>query len=275
MWHKWIQYSNQPSWILDPCIFLTYRIPPSKTVHRERTHYLHAHKVAYQENIQYFSLSKHWTDVISLEKSLNVPECACMPPHDTWQIRGLVMFYCPAAPLLCWYFVSIQTQEYDLVSPKPARLPSNALINQRLLRQPLYNPAIQEVKLPENYSILTHKLRNSANVHNSTAFFSVMQEKKRSITTIKLIGRKCWTKLKRLKKRRRGELGNRWKGKKKFRSFITHQMMNPECTLRSWHRLSTHCLAKHSSVLPLAQSPSPPFTDKPFSGENATLMGSD
>lgn len=33
--------------------------------------------------------------------------------------------------------------------------------------------------------------------------------------TVKVIGRKCWTKLKRSKKRRRAVLGNRWKGEEK------------------------------------------------------------
>lgn len=56
----------------------------------------------------------------------------------------------------------------------------------------------------------------------------------------------CWRKQ---KKRSKRALGVRLK-ENKIRSFITHQMMNPECTVQSWHQLSTHCLALHSSVLP-------------------------
>ncbi len=105
----------------------------------------------------------------------SVPGCACACHHITSKKgRVLVAFYCLAVPLLCGYFVFIQTQEYDLFSPKPARLPSNTLINQRLLRRPLHNPAIQEIKLPENYCVCTHNLQNNANVYNSNAFFSVM-----------------------------------------------------------------------------------------------------
>lgn len=192
--------------------------------------------------------------------------------------RGLVAIYCLAVPLLGWYFVFIQTQEYDLFSPKPARLPSNTLINQRLLRQPLYNPAIQEIKLPENYCICAHNLQNNANVYNTALHSSQLcKKRRRSITTKKK--EIDWEKMLNKAEMSWGEGGEESLGIDErnifFRGFIKHQMMNPECTLWSWHQLSTHCLAQHSSVLPLTQSPSPPFTDKPFSGENATLMGSD
>lgn len=129
--------------------------------------------------------------------------------------RGLVAIYCLAVPLLGWYFVFIQTQEYDLFSPKPARLPSNTLINQRLLRQPLYNPAIQEIKLPENYCICAHNLQSNANVYNTALHSSQLcKKRRRSITTKKKrnwLGENAEQSWNVLRRRRRGELGNRWK----------------------------------------------------------------
>lgn len=128
-----------------------------------------------------FFFSKQWLILLFfLQKTLSLNVAVC---DNMLKSKGLVAFYCPAVPLLCWYFVFIQTPEYDLFSPKPAWFPSNILINQRLLRQPLYNPAIQKIKLPQNQCICTHNLQNSVNVYNNTAFYSVIREKKRSKTT--------------------------------------------------------------------------------------------
>lgn len=89
-------------------------------------------------------------------------------------------------------------------------------------------------------------MRSNTNAYNRAPLFSsVRGGRRKSVTTIKVIGRKTLNKAEtfeekgleeslRVDEREVEEKRRDGRGEgKKNRSFITHQMMNPECTLQS------------------------------------------